>query len=296
MTPTNLNLYYIFFLTAQCNNISGAAKQLYISQPAVSKAIKKLEKNLGCALFYRNSRGVRLTANGELLFEQIKEGFQFIDRGEHLLKKSKEIHMKHLKIGASATLCKYILLPQLPNFLKTNPYVTLSISCQSTNKTLKALENNTIDIGLIGETTENTQDYSFTYLQNIQDIFVTTNQYLDQLHIQGITPSLENVTLLLLDQDNLTRQYINHYFMENNLVPSAILEINTMDLLIEFVKAGLGVACVIKDFITNELRENSLIPFQPLPPIPPRRIGFATKEKPISCPTHIQNIIHSFQK
>ena len=57
----NLNLYYIFYTVALHKNISGAAKELYISQPAISKAISKLEQSLDVILFHRSSRGVTLT-------------------------------------------------------------------------------------------------------------------------------------------------------------------------------------------------------------------------------------------
>lgn len=276
MTPANLNLYYIFYITAQTGNISGAAKRLYISQPAVSKAISKLEENLGTSLFSRNSRGVRLTQEGTVLYKQLEEAFRYIERGEEDLKKSLQLGMGHLSIGVSTTLCKYVLLPRLPEYTKDNPYVKLSISCQSTNSTLRALENEELDLGLIGEP-EKSGSCHFYPIQQIQDIFVTTKQYLNQLTLQGKEPTLENVTLLLLDQDNITRQYVEKYLVNCHLTPSSILEISTMDLLIEFAKAGLGVACVIRDFVKKELADETLIPFSSDTPIPPRKIGFACK-------------------
>ena len=57
----NLNLYQIFYEVAGCRNFSVAAKKLYITQPAVSKAISRLEESLDTVLFYRSSRGVCLT-------------------------------------------------------------------------------------------------------------------------------------------------------------------------------------------------------------------------------------------
>lgn len=76
----NLNLYHIFYTVAKCRNISGAARQLFISQPAISKAISRLEQNLDTTLFLRSSRGVRLTETGELLFRQVESAFQAISR------------------------------------------------------------------------------------------------------------------------------------------------------------------------------------------------------------------------
>ena len=65
----NLNLYHIFYTVAKNKNISLAAKELYISQPAISKAISKLENNLETTLFIRSSRGVTLTEEGRILYE-----------------------------------------------------------------------------------------------------------------------------------------------------------------------------------------------------------------------------------
>ena len=275
---SNLNLYYIFYITAISGNISNAAKKLYISQPAVSKAISKLESNLEVTLFTRSSRGVKLTQEGEILFEQLKEAFHSIEKGEDDLKRSMQYGMGKLSIGVSTTLCKYVLLPTLPRFIKENPYVKLSISCQSTNNTLAALEREELDIGLVGEP-EKSGVCHFYPIKEIQDIFVTTEQYLNQLSLQNESEkiTLENVTLLLLDKDNITRQYVEKYLLDAHITPSSILEVSTMDLLIEFAKAGLGVACVIGDFVEKELADGSLIPFPISKKIPKRKIGFACK-------------------
>ena len=83
----NLNLYHIFVTVARCKNISGAARALYISQPAISKAISRLEQNLNTTLFLRSSRGVKLTEAGEILYRQVESAFLAINQGEQQLKK-----------------------------------------------------------------------------------------------------------------------------------------------------------------------------------------------------------------
>ena len=147
----HLSQYKIFYEVARCGNISRAAKELYISQPAISKSIQKLEEGVGCKLFSRSSRGVVLTDEGKLLYEHVSEAFETLTMGEEKLKRSIELGVGHLKIGVSSTLCKYLLLPYLKEFIRQNPHISISISCQSTNDTLKLLEDNKIDIGLIGK-------------------------------------------------------------------------------------------------------------------------------------------------
>ncbi len=71
-----LSSYRIFYAVANTGNISKAAKELYISQPAISKSIQKLEENVGVKLFDRSSRGVSLTPEGQLLYTHVKSAFE----------------------------------------------------------------------------------------------------------------------------------------------------------------------------------------------------------------------------
>ena len=78
----NLNLYQIFYEVAGCRNFSVAAKKLYITQPAVSKAISRLEESLDTVLFYRSSRGVCLTPEGEVLCRHVEQALTSLKAGE----------------------------------------------------------------------------------------------------------------------------------------------------------------------------------------------------------------------
>ena len=136
----HLSQYRIFYEVARCGNISRAAKELYISQPAISKAIGKLEESLGTRLFLRNSRGVQLTPEGNVLFQHVAAAFDSLSRGEKELKRIHDFHIGQLKIGVSNTLCKYVLLPYLKSFVEKYPHVNITIESQSTAHTLEMLE------------------------------------------------------------------------------------------------------------------------------------------------------------
>ena len=109
----NLSLYNIFLAVAEAGSTLGAAKTLFISQPAVSKAISKLEASLEVSLFVRSKKGVRLTDDGLILYDRIKNAFEYIDEGESVIRERNSLGTGHIKIGVSSTLCKYILLPYL---------------------------------------------------------------------------------------------------------------------------------------------------------------------------------------
>ena len=272
----NLSQHKIFYEVAKAGNISKAAKELYISQPAISKAISKLEDSLGLSLFTRSSRGVQLTSEGEILFEHTREAFDALDRGEQELKRIQEFDIGHLRIGVSNTLCKYILLPYLKTFIDQYPHMKVTIESQATAQTLARLEQQKIDLGLVAEPSVR-RDLAFIPVMDIQDTFVTTPNYLENLYLrEGQDTSLfETGNIMLLDTSNMTRHHVDEYMAENNIFPHQILEVTTMDLLIEFAKIGLGIACVIKELVQKELDSGMLVEIPLDIPIHRRTIGFA---------------------
>lgn len=324
----NLNYYKIFYEVAKSGNISKAAETLYISQPAVSKSITKLEQSLGHTLFTRSKKGVRLTEEGQTLFQHLSSAFESIEIAEKTLKRIGQLGMGQLRIGVSTSLCKYILLPYLQDFIRDNPHVKVSIECNPTYETIQLLKQGKIDIGLICETPLDKQ-FHFKPLRSIQDTFVTTQTYLDNLvlrennelqnedfedfdsdssHLEEPVSNIPNVAglllfteptksnditlstkeileksnLMLLDKGNISRIYIEKYFAAQNIHPGQVLEINNMDLLIDFATIGMGVACVVKEFVVDYIDSGQVIEIPLDDNIPHRTIGFIYDEHTLS--------------
>ena len=136
------------------------------------------------------------------------------------------------------------------------------------------------DIALVGKSYR-TRRIDFLPLRNIQDTFVTSPSYLENLEERepGITTRpkdlLQRSNLMLLDRDNISRLYVEDFFSKHNLLTGQTTDVSTMDLLIEFSKIGLGVGCVIKDFVEKELEEGTLLELAPSHSITKRTVGFA---------------------
>ena len=269
---SSTELFRYFYYTARFGNISEAARALYTSQPVVSKYIHRLESELGVSLFIRSSRGVSLTEEGELLYEHVKTAFNYLDAGTQALAQQRELGLGQLRIGVSTTLCKYLLLPYLNTYIEQNPNIKISIYCQSTNQTLDLLEQNKIDIGLIGKP-EDTNHMIFYDMAEIEDVFVATPSYMKKVQ----DDYFQNATFMLLDQANITRQYVDQYMKTHHILPNNILEVSTMDLIIEFSKIGMGIGCVIKAFVKDELEKGILSEIPLEIPISKRRVGFAIR-------------------
>ena len=285
----NLNLYQIFYEVAGCRNFSVAARKLYISQPAVSKAISRLEENLDTVLFHRSSRGVTLTKEGELLYQHVEQAMLSLKSGTDLLKAATSGQISELSIGVSTTLCKYVLLPFLKPFITGNPNIKITISCQSTFDTLSALPDDSIDIGLVGipKDTKEEKKTSITYLplKTIEDIFVASDSYLSpfvlktkgEAHMQETL--FNEASFIMLDKENISRKHADAFLSGHNLTLPHVIEVNNMDLSIEFARAGLGIACVISDFVEKDIRKGILREIKLAHRIPKRQIGFAYSSK-----------------
>ena len=271
----NLSQYKIFYEVAKTGNISKAAKALYISQPAISKAIGKLEDSLSTTLFTRNSRGVQLTEEGRILFEHTCRAFEELQNGETELKRARRFHLGHIRVGVSNTLCRYIMISYLKGFIEQYPHVKITIDSQSTTHTMSMLEQQKIDLGLVADPGPR-KNLVFLPIMEIEDIFVASPAYLDNLKLrEGDDADVFSAgNIMLLDRANVTRRHIDDYLTANHITPNNLLEVTTMDLLIEFARIGIGVGSVIKEFVGDELDNGRLVQVNLEVSIPKRTIGF----------------------
>ena len=129
----------------RCKSFSGAAKELYISQPAVSLAIMNLEKELGSRLFIRSPRGVTLTYEGQLLYEYIESAINLVNMGETKLTELHNLEFGELRIGVGDTISKYFLLPHLVQFHKMYPNINLRVINRTTPDLCTLVKSGEID-------------------------------------------------------------------------------------------------------------------------------------------------------
>lgn len=284
-------LYRVFYIVGQCGTVSAAADRLYVSQPAVSKAIKKLEDLSGCTLFVRSSKGVSLTTEGEILYDYVKNGFEYLQSGEQVLKKIRDRGEGLIKVGISNTLCKYIFIPHLEEFHRSYPGIRINIINRTSPETLGLLEQGMIDFAITSIPRERDRFACYDLL-SIEDIFVAGEQYPELAGPQPLQ-SLARYPLMMLEKNNVTRSYIDAFFADNGVVLQPEIEISSLDFLIDFARIGLGVGLVIKNFVKDELQQGLLRQIQVTPVIPPRKVGIVMlKNMPLSiaAQTFIESI------
>ncbi|EKQ54444.1 MULTISPECIES: LysR family transcriptional regulator [unclassified Clostridium] len=272
----DLNLYKVFYTVAKYKNISRASEILFVSQPAVSKSIKTLEKNLGIKLFLRSSKGVTLTSEGEVLYNHIENGFEEILLGERLVEKLKNKDMGTINIGVSTAIGKNYLVPKLEKFIQLYPNFKINILNRPTIDTVQLVEEDKLDLAIVGAPNSD-DNLQFVKLSIIHDIFVASPSYLDKLAYTSLEDLFNRGSFMLLENPNVTRSHIDNYFISQNLKVITDIEASNMDFLIECAKIGLGITSVIKEFILDDLNNERLIEIALDTPIPQRHIGVIYK-------------------
>lgn len=149
-----------------------AAELLCLSQPAVTRSIHRLEESLGCKLFTRVSRSVRLTVEGTALFSHVDSAFKSLSNGERELKRLAAFEAGTLIIGAAETLLYHFLLPKLGQFREMHPNVTLQVQSSSTHETIQMLRAEQADVVLAVSPLIDVEDLSVTELASFRDVFV----------------------------------------------------------------------------------------------------------------------------
>ena len=278
----NLESFKTFYFAAQYGSISKASEQLYITQPAVSRAIKQLEDDMGCTLFIRTPKGVKLTQEGEVLYKYIDQAFNFISAAKKKIEDIKNLLSGEIRIGVSDTLCKHYPLPHLKRFNMAHPAIKVHVICPTTPEIISHLKAGKIDFGIINMPFHDEQLHLKSIME-IQDCFVAGEKY---KHLSTQKQPLSEIVkhpLLLLERSSNSRLYIDRYFQENSISVRPDFELGNIDLLIQFARFDFGIACVIKNFIKDDLAKGNLYEIEPLEKIPPRSIGAAwLKDVPLS--------------
>lgn len=275
-TDIDLNLYKIFYSVATFGNITKAAEQLYISQPAVTKSIKHLENSLGGALFIRTKKGVSLTEEGKVLFEYVKNILEEAKNAQNKFNSLIKLEEGKIHIGASATVSKHFLMPYLEEFHRQYPNIDIEITNELTTNLVKGLRNGYIDFLVTNLPMKEFHDMDIKVCAKLHDSFACSRKYLENENTVYELNELLKYKIVTQKEPSNTRAFLNNYMKENGMDFKPDIEIVSYNLVVEFIKAGFGIGYVTKEFIKEELKKGELYEIKVNPKIPTRDLGIIT--------------------
>lgn len=276
MMDVNLELYKIFYHVVKAGSISKASQELFISQPAVSQSIKKLESRIGGQLFTRAPKGIVLTPEGEVLFKYIEQGYNMFMLAEKKFMEAINLDSGTIRIGASDMTLKYFLLPHLEEFHQRYAKVKIKVTNMPSPQTVEALKAGHIDFGVVSLPLAADDTIEVNPVMEIQDCFVANEQYQELAGREVSIRELVDYPLVMLERKTTTRQYIDDYLLRHSISLEPEFELATSDLIVEFACRGLGVSCVMRDFARESIEKGLLFEINLKEKIPARQIAVVT--------------------
>lgn len=266
----NLEYYKIFYYVATELSITGAAKKLCISQPAVSQAIKQLEQELGIELFTRRAKGVSLTRAGTLLYSYVGKGYETILAGEEQLTKMMNLEYGEVRIGASDMTLQFYLLPFLERFHQLYPEIKVTVTNAPTPQTIDHLYQGRIDFGVVTRPLEVDTQFDVFCVRKVQDVFVAGGKFRELQGERLNYAKLMELPLICLEGNTSTRKYVDGFLRERQVEVIPEFELATSDMIVQFALRNLGIGCVVEDFARKHFDSGELFKLEFETPIPER--------------------------
>ncbi len=276
--------YRIFNVVAKSQSFSKAAQSLYMTQSAVSQAIKQLEASIDMTLFKRTSKGVELTEAGNILYKYTSSAMELLETGLLRIESLKALDDGELKIGASDTISTHFLLPRLEMFHKLYPNIKIKIINRVTSETIELLKSGKIDIAF-GNLPINDENIEIIECMKVHDTFVAGNDYSKYKNKVFTHEDISKLPLILLENKSNSRKYVDKIFLESGLVLTPSIELGAHELLLQLAKINLGISCVVKEFSEEYLKNNFVFEIKQKNPIPPRAIGYCYSKNLHLTPT-----------
>lgn len=259
----NLELYKIFYKVAKYKHMSKAANELFISQPAVSQAIKKLENQLGGTLFLRSNKGLELTEEGKMLYSYISGVMDLINNAENEFSNFKELKNGEIKIGVSTTLTKLVLSKNLKEFTEHYPNINIIITNDLTANLILDLQKGKLDFIIFNEGDNIETSIKIIPLRKVHHSFLyNKNKYNfnKPLNIKD----LNKYPLILQKKESNSRKYLDSLMITNKIVLTPKIEVVSQELVNKLTEIGLGIGFSIKEIISlnnyPNLKELTTIP------------------------------------
>ena len=272
-TGISLDTYKIFCAVARTGNMSSAAKELFISQPAVSMAVKQLEERLGGQLLVRTPKGVRLTPEGRVLFNYLDMAFNMVKTAEHKYFELANLEKGEVRIGASDVVISGYLMPYIEKFSKAYSDIRIKVVNKTTYESLELLKRGVIDMCFVNLPIEAGDDMEITKCVRIHDCLIGGTKYRELAETGVKLSELSNYPLLLLEDMSNTRKQLDRFAAENGIFFKPIIELASYDLLIQFARINLGLTFIIREFDNSSIDGENIFEIPVEPQLPQRYVG-----------------------
>lgn len=277
--------YAVFYHVAKYGSFTKAANALFLNQPNLTRTIKSLEEKLGCALFVRSNKGVKLTPAGEVLYEHVSAAFEHFSAAEEEISMNKSLTHGIVSIGASDIALYLYLLPVLNQYRNLYPGVRIKISYVSAAGAISKLNSGLIDLAMFTSPVEYAPEIAAVKIKPFREVAICGENYRNIVTEKGLTfAELAKYPIVSFGKKTSTYDFYFRLFEKHGLEFSPDIEAATADQIIPLVRHNLGIGLVPEEFLsTKEVDGIYRLPLADT--IPERHVLLAKKRtRPLALP------------
>ncbi|MCI8370775.1 MAG: LysR family transcriptional regulator [Clostridia bacterium] len=272
----NLELYKVFYTVAKCGSLTKAAQELFISQPAVSQAIKQLETQMGTSLFNRTHKGMDLSAGGgKLIYKQVEEALTLLEDAENKLMELKTVASGVIRIGATDSIFSNVIADKIAEFHQRYPAVKLELISSTSPYTISQLKEGKCDVAFINLPASDDEVRFYGTVALLSDIFVAGKEFADRAAEIIPLEDLQEFPLMMIEENTIARRAFASFCETLGVRLSPDIEVANWDLMKKLVIKGMGVGCIPREYCREELSNGELYEIKTQPALPVRGVGVA---------------------
>lgn len=280
----NFEYYKIFYYVAKYRNFTKAARVLGSGQPNVTRAMNCLEQEIRCTLFIRTNRGVKLTPEGERLYEHVAAAMVQLQAAETELTAGMGLENGSISIGASETALNIYLLDQLRAFHMEHPGIRLKIYNHSTPQAIRSIKSGEIDFAVVSTPTNAEAPLRQIPLQTFRDILVGGRTFAALENQRLSLAQLQKYPLICLGRETMTWQFYRDLFLSHGLELHPDTEVATADQILPLVESDLGLAFLPESMAREALGQGRIVRIRLGENIPERQICMVyDRQHPLSA-------------
>ncbi|MCD8375521.1 MAG: LysR family transcriptional regulator [Oscillospiraceae bacterium] len=267
---TSFESYKIFYFVAKHRSITAAAQRLYVTQPTVTKAVRKLEEQLDCALFVRTKRGVQLTPEGDLLWQRVEPACHLLFEAERELEAVRTLNGGTLTI-VSAEMCFTVyILPALSRFMAEHPAVKVKCKNALNNRMIEMLHSGEADLAVLHTPFEGEDVRVLREIDATRESLVAGKRFAQAAQGAKTLEELARLPFVSMPEGTSSRRYLEDFFQTQGLPFEPDIELTTVELVAQAVTGGFGVGMLPEKLIQERAGAEELYPI-PLISLPLRR-------------------------
>ena len=275
MNYTYLN---VFYTVAKLQNISKAAQELDVTQPAVSRIIANIEKEYNTKLFFRSKTGVTLTRDGLNLYEMIKSPLIELEKVSNNLANNKNLDKFVIHIGATSTALYCFVFKYLDRFKQMYPNVSFRIYSNSSARLLDMVDKGSIDFAFITTPFKGGEELDIYNIQKLNNILVAPISYRSKIKEKVSIKELQDYPFVLLSKEMQFREYIDSFLNSHGVTVNSAYETDSSAILLPFVELDCGLTFLPDEMANSSIKAHKCYKVDLVEPLPDRYIAFAIKK------------------